>query len=564
MMNMKKKRKTICQILIEHKDGSLLTIKRSAKASVHPDEIEIAIYDEMLENEQVEDAVKRIVLEQTGMHCDSFKSVYEDDICLGNGSIKKCMTCVVDNKKDELQMTLLENEQVQWIPAKQWKELLDAGKIIESQRISYHDFFFEKGVAPKYYVNENYIFEYSKKNMKQDAAVNVDIFGPETMSAYAWYSKEKDAIELYIWGPQLPEGCIKFIIKENYIWSKEKEHDFDWFAHRQLITEGIDSDMIYAIYMNRYPDLQLSYEYDEDPYRLLASLYYFFRGGAKNILFKKGLQRLAQALDEFEMEYNHMGNTPSEILFDIPFPVLQALNSHSGATLLAKTELREGLKMFYEDFPQFFKPRLSYASLCNLESILGRRYISQSVQEKNDKHTRDYAKYLENRKVLATITRNFPAKPLMQTRWWFYSKADRMVKYLRHEKEINAELKMIYAELHEKYEYQDERYKLVMPTNVREFLRSAEELLQDYWQFLEFVVHKQNCILLLYDKKKNDVLTAAVEVTFDKIDKIIDVYGKYNMDVTEEIRVWVENYAKEKNIVVIKKENEDDLPLPFD
>lgn len=561
---MKKKRKTICQILIEHKDGSLLTQERSNKSEVHPGEIEIAIYGEMLENEPVDDAVKRIVLEQTGMHCDSFKAVYEDDICLGNGNIKKCIACIVNNKKEELQMSLQENEKAQWIPANQWKALLDEGNIVEGQRIAYHDFFYKKGIAPKYYVNENYIFEYSMKDMKQDAAVNVDVFGPKTMSAYAWYSKDKDAIELYIWGPQLPEGCIQFIIKENYNWSKEKEYDFDWFSHRELITEGIDSDMIYAIYMNRYPDLRLPYENDGDPYRLLASLYYFFRGGAKKILFEKGLNSLAQALNELEIEYNPLGSTPSEILFGMPFPVLQTLNSYRGAVLLTTEELREGLKKLYSDCPKLLGSSLSYSDFCNLESILYSKYVSQNVQEKAEKHTKDYAQYLENRETLETITRNFPNRPLIQSRWWFYSKAERMVKFLKQEKKLNTELELIYEELHEKYEYEDDSYKLVMPTNVREFLRSAEALFQDYWQFLEFVVHKQMCILLLYDKKKNNALTAAVEVTFDKIDKIIDVYGKYNTDVTEEICAWVEKYAKEKNIVVIKNENEDDLPLPFD
>lgn len=562
-----KNRKTICQILVQHIEGELLIMKRSGGSELYPGKYEIAVCEEVKENEKIEESVKRIVMEQTGMHCESFEKMNED-ICLGASILKKCFTCIVSGEKESLHMSIPEIEEFKWIPKFQWKELLESGNLLENERISYHDFFYKNGMAPRYYVDEKDIYEYSFETMESDANVNRDLYGKDVKSAYAWYDKNIDGVQFYIWDTELSEGYLHYIINENTKWTKEEEERFDYYARAGMIYEGIDASTIFRIYMNKYPDWRLTYESDGDPWELLASIHYYLQGGAKKILFENGLGELAQSLSELSIEYFENGNTPSEILFDLPFPVLQSINSQRGATLLTNLKMRNALKAFYQEAPEFFGKKLTDSRMYDLETILmskqGRHDMQEAYYMDPDLGVNDlvnYIKYFENREQLADITKNLPFCPPVKSRGRFYYKAEQMAGYLMHEEEINAELQMICEELREKYAYQDEKYEMIVLRDLKEYLRKAEEMFHDYWQFIEFIVERQTSILLLVDKQANNSTVASIEVVGDSI---IDVRGKYNMDVDEQLMAWIENYAREKNLVCNKMENEDDLPLPFD
>ena len=236
--------------------------------------------------------------------------------------------------------------------------------------------------------------------------------------------------------------------------------------------------------------------------------------------------------------------------------------------LLTDVKMRRALKAFYEDAPEFFSERLTDSRMFDLESILESQYISCDTQEMyeencifNARSKEIYQTYLKHREQLEDITKNFPLQPLLKSRFRFYNKANRMIRYLQYEQEIDEELFKIHEDSTTKYAHQDEHYEIVVPKNLREYLRTSEAMFHDYWQFIEFIVQKQTGILLLLDKEKECIPIAAIEVSDNCI---IDIRGKYNMNVSEELQGWVENYADKKHLIYENKENEDDLPLPFD
>lgn len=563
-------RKLYFQIVIEHEDGELLVMKRKKafdNLKERPEIYQIAVYGEVRAYEKDSEAVKRIVFEQTGMRPTCYKQVYQD-ICMCAPFSKRSFVCVVKDNKEAVELNIPEIENWKWLPKQEWKQFLESGEVLRNERSSYHNYFHEKGVLPKYYVDVNNPLKYNLEEMKSEARENVDLTGRHAMSLFAWYDKEIDGVQLYIWHMELPEGYLHYIINETTTWTRDEEVCFDYYMREASNWDGVDGEAIFGVYKNKYPALELAYEYDENTKNLLAELHYFFLGGAKKILYENGLRELAQSLTELEIEYKEDGSTPSEILFDIPLPALYAISSYRGALLLTEVKMRSALKAFYEEAPEFFSERLTDSRMFDLESILESQYISCDTQEMyeensifNARSKEIYQTYLKHREQLQDITKNLPLQPPLKSRFRFYNKANRMIRYLQHEKEIDEELYKIHEDLTTKYAYQDEHYEIVVPKNLREYLGTAEAMFHDYWQFIEFIVQKQTGILLMLDKEKQCIPIAAIEISDNRI---IDVRGKYNMNVSEEVQGWVGKYAEEKHLIYENKENEDDLPLPFD
>lgn len=521
-----KNRKVICQILVLDQEENLLVLKRSDDLELYPGEYGIAIYGEVQKDEIEQVYVSRIVEDWTGMSVQSYEKVYED-IGLGTMIEKRCYTCIVSGKKKTLQIPFPEIASYEWLAKSKWKDFLKTSKIMKNECSSFHDFFYRKGVAPKHYIDESYFFDLTMEMMKEEVDWIRDERGDYVVCVFAWYDAKLDGVQVYIWDGKLQEEPLHYIISEESVWTKEEEEIFetyarDWYVHdcyggkKAEDCEWVDASLIYRVYENKYPELSLTYEQDGEPLKLLVTLHHFFQRGPKSILFENELGELALFVDVLEIPYHKDGGTPSEMMFDIPLPVLKAINSYKGAMLLKMEWQRETLKKFYKDVPEFFVKKLNEARFVELKALL-------------------------LGKAFGFV-------------WG-------LARHWGNEVWYNQGLRMLNAERESKYAYQDDRYKVVVAKTMEEYQDKCDEMLVDYCKYLDFIVTGQMCFAFVLDRKQNDKTIAAIEVVDHSI---IDVYGKCNLEVDEQLLAWVNHYAEEKKLNYRKFENEDDLPLPFD
>ena len=515
-MMFEKNKKVICQILLLDEDENLLVLKRSNDLEIYPGEYGIAIYGEVQKEETEKMYVSRIVAEWTGMTIHRYEKIKED-IGIGVGIAKRSYICSVSGKKETLQIPFTEIVSYKWLAKREWKDFFESEKVLKNERSSYHDFFYEKGVAPKHYIDASCFLEMTMEEMKQEVKEIRDKRGQDTVCVFAWYDEKIDGVEIYIWDGELQEESFHYIISEDAVWTKDSEAIFeryarDWYIHdcyekkKAVDCEWVDSSLIYRLYENKYPELYLSYEEDGEPLKLLLTLHYFFQREWKSNLYEKGLGELALFLDE----------TSTELLSDIPLPVLKALNSSKGAELLKHEWQRGALKKFYQKVPEFFDKKLSAARVTELKELL--------------------------------LGEDFGFL-------W------RLVRYWENEDWYNQALCVFNGVREAKYAYQDDCYKVIVIRTVEGYKEKCDEMLVDYCKYMEFIAAGEMCFVYILDRKQNDKTVAAMEMVGNSI---IDVYGKCNLQVEEHLQKWVEHYAEVKGLNYRKFENEDDLPLPFD
>lgn len=132
----------VCEVLVQHKDGDFLFMKRDLNKPTNPGKYEATAGGSALKGEDKLTCVKRELLEETGIKADNFEHI-------GRVVHGKCIFEYFYTKTDcdKKSVTLQKNETIgyKWVTEKEFVEFINSDKIIRNQIERYRNFLAEKG-----------------------------------------------------------------------------------------------------------------------------------------------------------------------------------------------------------------------------------------------------------------------------------------------------------------------------------------------------------------------------------------------------------------------------------
>ncbi len=134
----------VCEILVLHKDGSYLCMKRASAKENYPNCYESTAGGSALSGEDKWQCAKRELREETGLSCNNLKelAVIRDE---EKQTVYYCFLGIVDCEKDSVRLQTGETEGYVWLSEKKFAEFLNSDKVIEPQKKRFEGYFKEKG-----------------------------------------------------------------------------------------------------------------------------------------------------------------------------------------------------------------------------------------------------------------------------------------------------------------------------------------------------------------------------------------------------------------------------------
>lgn len=132
----------VCEVLVRHRDGSFLCMKRSAAKDIYAGLYETSVGGSALCGEDDLTCIRRELEEETGIRCDKFTEIgrytYE-------GAIFHCFVCTVDTDKNAVRLQTGETEGFMWLDEAEFGRFLKEGARIESQLRRYRPYLAAEG-----------------------------------------------------------------------------------------------------------------------------------------------------------------------------------------------------------------------------------------------------------------------------------------------------------------------------------------------------------------------------------------------------------------------------------
>lgn len=139
----------VCEVLVQHIDGSILCMKRDYTKQAYPGYFEATAGGAALLGESPLQCVQRELYEETGIFCEEYKEVayhvFEESQC-----IYYSFLCITDCDKKLVRLQPGETIAYRWMPENEFAAFVQSDKMIENQKYRYRKYFSEKG----YYIEE--------------------------------------------------------------------------------------------------------------------------------------------------------------------------------------------------------------------------------------------------------------------------------------------------------------------------------------------------------------------------------------------------------------------------
>lgn len=127
----------VSEVLVRHTDGSFLLMQRDLRKPNYPGLYEATAGGSALKNENAYDAAVRELEEETGIHADSLKLIYE---CKSSHAIYKGYLCETDCNKDEIRLQEGETISFLWLEKEEFLEFVESDKYVEAHRNRLNEF----------------------------------------------------------------------------------------------------------------------------------------------------------------------------------------------------------------------------------------------------------------------------------------------------------------------------------------------------------------------------------------------------------------------------------------
>lgn len=124
-------RHAVTEILVVHRDGTILLMQRDWKKLTHPGTWEGSAGGSVVKDEDFLTGAKRELLEETGISCDTLEELYRDatDVAIYIGYL-----CVTDVPKDSITLQAGETIDYRWVSLETFRAALADGSCLSNTR----------------------------------------------------------------------------------------------------------------------------------------------------------------------------------------------------------------------------------------------------------------------------------------------------------------------------------------------------------------------------------------------------------------------------------------------
>ena len=383
----------------------------------------------------------------------------------------------------------------------------------------------------------------------------------ESVRCFAYYRHfgSNAYIDIYVWDVMLQNRYKRFVIAEDYSFSQEDEKLFlEYMSGNIVIEDDMVRDLVNHI-KKEHSDLHI--ELYSDPRHVLLHTYYtFHRNGIYEILFKANLNWKAVNLDRFE-DYNIIGSSPQEIFYT-HIEVLRAFNYADGIECIITLHDREVLNNLYAAFQNYIRgKRMNKYQVLYLKDIY---YSEEKLNKKmyeflgklwKDSQYYAYLKYREYKKVIDDYYSILPKYPMLADLEEMCEICDWIEGYIENERYYNWRYSQYFYDNKRKYEYENDRYQMIVPKDVSDILREAAQQHNCLYRYVWRVASGDTVILFMRDKGNPSKSLVTLEV---KHNAIVQAYRAFNKLPNEQEQKFIEEFAKEKRLCFETEYDEDD------
>jgi hypothetical protein len=286
------------------------------------------------------------------------------------------------------------------------------------------------------------------------------------------------------------------------------------------------------------------------------------RSLAQEILKKADLGCIAEHIEEIE-EFNLIGSSPKTFFNGLSIKILMCLNTEQGIWILKDEHTRNQLPEFFRKAPAIFQ---SPWNLCqclfwlDVSSYYKTVKFCKEIVEilkmlKRFQHKTDYEKYKEYYLTREEIGKRIqlPLIPAEDEFLEMIEKANYILKCLLHEEDWNHLLYQRYAHYRSYFEYQDEKFDVVILKNLQEFWEESEKQSNCVWgsSYVKGMADGEKIILSLRRRGQIKVPYVTIEIeTSCEGFTIKQAKGKYNFEVEDDTKEWILQYCDDRGIEI--------------
>lgn len=392
--------------------------------------------------------------------------------------------------------------------------------------------------------------EYYKQRKKDMAFVEID------------NSDHEPKISLYVWSQKLENQYQHLFISPQVRMTEDEEKIFTQFCKKKRVQiEQKKIQEIYNIYSMEYPEIHL-YPYKSGMH-MLHHIYCALHEGVEELLYKANLGFLALYLNEID-DYNMIGTNPSAVFDGLPMHILRVLNTPQGIRAIRTEKQRDMLYSLFMKSPKLFRFMWSVGQCEYFSNIIcgeategffvehGKKLEYLAVY-RTRKDYENLVRYEEKVKLLkghATL----PVIPDVcgTSHENLFYKADYLYEVLVQEAfNLNWKLELQYAMDTARLEFQKGDYLICCPRSVEEIYRESVKQQNCLWEYIKKVADGETTILFLRKKDAPEEAFVTIELYSGLI---FQARGRYNQVAGERELDWLEDYAKEKNLIFIREE----------
>lgn len=126
----------VCEVLVRHKDGSFLCMKRSMSKSSYPGYYEATAGGAAIKGEDKIQCIKRELEEETGIICNDFTEIgchiYDEDQCIFYSFV-----CCVDCDKNSIKLQEGETEGYKWLTKAEFIDFVTSDQMMKGKKNRY-------------------------------------------------------------------------------------------------------------------------------------------------------------------------------------------------------------------------------------------------------------------------------------------------------------------------------------------------------------------------------------------------------------------------------------------
>lgn len=285
---------------------------------------------------------------------------------------------------------------------------------------------------------------------------------------------------------------------------------------------------------------------------------------AQEILGKADLQYVADHIQEFS-EWNLMGTSPNT-LCDLPIKILRCFNTPHGVEVLKEEHARNLLKtlyvksiqsfnrpwnpcqcMFWTDFSSESSENQIDKNTVKIVEMMG-RYESEGEYERF-KHYSQVREAIEGHINLPVVPAKYEYEEVLQ-------KADFFLDCVTLEEKINLFFLKHYRKVSGYYEYEDEKYAVIMLKSLKDFINESEKQKNCLWTYILDACVGEVTILALRKKEAMNKPYITMEIQGTPAYPVLkQAKRRYNEEPEKEAIDWISDYCNLKKIETIDCED---------